>query len=231
MEIRQTNYKYRKINNTERYGFAEYIKTVYMYMGIGFFLSGIAAFLTSLSPSIMINFTPNRIWIFILIPFALLVWLNANIERMSNENARLFYILFTITNGISLAPIFYIYTEGSIASCFFVTSGIFICMSLYGHLTKKDLTSLGSVCIMGLLGIIVVSLLNLFFMSSTIFLISSIVSIFVFIGLIAYDSQKLKHLYLVKIDKQKTAIIGALALYLDFLNLFLSLLRLFGKRK
>ena len=230
MEIRHSNYRSVRNKNTERYGFAEYIKKVYMYVGGGLFLSGIAAYLTSQSLDMMIKFTTKQGWVILLVPVALLLWLNINIERMSNTTARIFYALFTITNGISLAPIFHIYTSESITSCFFVTSAIFLCMALYGHFTKRDLSTLGSLCIMGLLGIIVASILNLFIMSSTIMFLSTIIGVFVFVGLIAYDSQKLNLLYNIG-DNQKTAIIGALALYLDFINLFLYLLRLFGKRK
>lgn len=230
MEIRHSNYRSVRNKNTERYGFAEYIKKVYMYVGGGLFLSGIAAYLTSQSLDMMIKFTTKQGWVILLVPFFLLLWLYINIGRMSNTTARIFYALFTITNGISLAPIFHIYTSESITSCFFVTSAIFLCMALYGHFTKRDLSTLGSLCIMGLLGIIVASILNLFIMSSTIMLLSTIISVFVFIGLIAYDSQKLNLLYNIG-DNQKTAIIGALALYLDFLNLFRALLSLFGKRK
>ena len=230
MEIRHSNYRSVRNKNTERYGFAEYIKKVYMYVGGGLFLSGIAAYLTSQSLDMMIKFTTKQGWVILLVPFFLLLWLYINIGRMSNTTARIFYALFTITNGISLAPIFHIYTSESITSCFFVTSAIFLCMALYGHFTKRDLSTLGSLCIMGLLGIIVASILNLFIMSSTIMFLSTIISVFVFIGLIAYDSQKLNLLYNIG-DNQKTAIIGALALYLDFLNLFRALLSLFGKRK
>ena len=230
MEIRHSNYRSVRNKNTERYGFAEYIKKVYMYVGGGLFLSGIAAYLTSQSLDMMIKFTTKQGWVILLVPFFLLLWLYINIGRMSNTTARIFYALFTITNGISLAPIFHIYTSESITSCFFVTSAIFLCMALYGHFTKRDLSTLGSLCIMGLLGIIVASILNLFIMSSTIMFLSTIISVFVFIGLIAYDSQKLNLLYNIG-NNQKTAIIGALALYLDFINLFRALLSLFGKRK
>ena len=230
MEIRHSNYRSVRNKNTERYGFAEYIKKVYMYIGGGLFLSGIAAYLTSQSLDMMIKFTTKQMWVILLVPCFLLLWLYINIERMSNTTARIFYALFTITNGISLAPIFHIYTSESITSCFFVTSAIFLCMALYGHFTKRDLSTLGSLCIMGLLGIIVASILNLFIMSSTIMFLSTIISVFVFVGLIAYDSQKLNLLYNIG-DNQKTAIIGALALYLDFINLFRALLSLFGKRK
>ena len=230
MEIRHSNYRSVRNKNTERYGFAEYIKKVYMYVGGGLFLSGIAAYLTSQSLDMMIKFTTKQVWVILLVPVALLLWLYINIQRMSNTTARIFYALFTITNGISLAPIFHIYTSESITSCFFVTSAIFLCMALYGHFTKRDLSTLGSLCIMGLFGVIIASLLNIFIMSSTIMFLSTIISVFVFVGLIAYDSQKLNLLYNIG-DNQKTAIIGALALYLDFINLFLDLLRLFGKRK
>lgn len=230
MEIRHSNYRSVRNRNTERYGFAEYIKKVYMYVGGGLFLSGIAAYLTSQSLDMMIRFTTKQVWVILLVPVALLLWLYINIERMSNTTARIFYALFTITNGISLAPIFHIYTSESITSCFFVTSAIFLCMALYGHFTRRDLSTLGSLCIMGLFGVIIASLLNIFIMSSTIMFLSTIISVFVFVGLIAYDSQKLNLLYNIG-DNQKTAIIGALALYLDFINLFLDLLRLFGKRK
>ena len=230
MEIRHSNYRSVRNKNTERYGFAEYIKKVYMYVGGGLFLSGIAAYLTSQSLDMMIKFTTKQGWVILLVPFFLLLWLYINIGRMSNTTARIFYALFTITNGISLAPIFHIYTSESITSCFFVTSAIFLCMALYGHFTKRDLSTLGSLCIMGLFGVIIASLLNIFIMSSTIMFLSTIISVFVFIGLIAYDSQKLNLLYNIG-DNQKTAIIGALALYLDFINLFRALLSLFGKRK
>ena len=231
MEIRHSNYRNLGNRNAEKYGFAEYIKIVYMYIGGGLSLSGIAAYLTSQSLDMMIRFTTKQVWIILLVPVLLLLWLNMNIERMSNTTVRIFYILFTITNGISLAPLFHIYTSESIASCLFATSGIFLCMALYGHFTKRDLTTLGSICVMGLLGIVIATLFNLFIMSSAIMFFTTIISVFVFIGLIAYDSQKLKLLYTLKIDNQKTAIIGALTLYLDFVNLFLALLRLFGKRK
>ena len=230
MEIRHSNYRSVRNKNTERYGFAEYIKKVYMYIGGGLFLSGIAAYLTSLSLDMMIKFTTKQMWVILLVPCFLLLWLYINIGRMSNTTARIFYMLFTITNGISLAPIFHIYTSESITSCFFVTSAIFLCMALYGHFTKRDLSTLGSLCTMGLFGVIIASFLNFFIMSSTIMFLSTIISVFVFVGLIAYDSQKLNLLYNIG-DNQKTAIIGALALYLDFINLFLDLLRLFGKRK
>lgn len=230
MEIRHSNYRSVRNKNTEIYGFAEYIKKVYMYVGGGLFLSGIAAYLTSQSLDMMIRFTTKQVWVILLVPFLLFLWLNINIERMSNTTARIFYMLFTITNGISLAPIFHIYTSESIASCFFVTSAVFLCMALYGHFTKRDLSTLGSICIMGLLGVVIAFLFNLFIMSSTIMFLSTIISAFAFVGLIAYDSQKLKLLYNLG-DNQKTAIRGALALYLDFINLFLDLLRLFGKRK
>ena len=232
MEIRHLNYRTVRSKNTEKYGFAEYIKMVYAHMGIGLLLSGIAAYLTSQSMDIMMKFTTKQVWVILLVPFLLLLWLNINIQRMSNTTARIFYALFTITNGISLAPIFYIYTSESITSCFFSTSAIFLCMALYGHFTKRDLSSLGSLCIMWLWGVIIASILNRFIMrSSTIMFLSTIISVFVFVGLIAYDSQKLKLLYSLKSDNQKTAIIGALALYLDFINLFLDLLRLFGTRR
>lgn len=230
MEIRHSNYRSVRNKNTEIYGFAEYIKKVYMYVGGGLFLSGIAAYLTSQSLDMMIRFTTKQVWVILFVPFFLLLWLNINIERMSNTTARIFYMLFTITNGISLAPIFHIYTSESITSCFFATSAIFLCMALYGHFTKRDLSTLGSICIMGLLGVVIAFLFNLFIMSSTIMFLSTIISAFAFVGLIAYDSQKLKLLYNLG-DNQKTAIRGALALYLDFINLFLDLLRLFGKRK
>lgn len=159
------------------------------------------------------------------------VWyLSARIHRISFTSATLLFILYSILNGATLSMIFLIYTMSSIATTFFVTAGTFGVMALFGYVTKKDLTRLGSLCFMGIIGIIIASLVNIFLQNSMMEMIISYIGVLLFVGLTAYDSQKIKRLLMqdgVEINEttQKIALLGAMTLYLDFINLFLYLLR------
>ena len=154
---------------------------------------------------------------------------------MTSQTATLIFILYSVLNGLTLSIVFLIFTKESIASTFFITAGTFAIMSIYGYFTKNDLTTLGNLCIMGLIGLILASIINYFILDQTLYWISTYAGILIFIGLIAYDTQKIKKINIIgnegTDEDKKEAIIGALTLYLDFINLFLRLLRLFGRRK
>jgi uncharacterized protein len=158
------------------------------------------------------------------------------IQKMSAMTATIVFVLYSILNGVTLSAIFFVFTADSISNVFFITAGTFAAMSAYGYFTKKDLTKLGSILIMALIGLIIASVVNIFLNSEMLYWISSYVGVLIFVGLIAYDTQKLKKLNVVvgnegTDDDKKEAIVGALTLYLDFINLFLFLLRIFGRRR
>lgn len=185
----------------------------------------------------MMNFfmTHSGVFIFLLIAEVILVGvLSARLERMSLFTCTLIFFVYSILNGITLAPLFLIYTKSSIATTFFIVSGTFAVMSLYGYFTKQDLTKWGSILFMALLGLIVATLINLFLKSTMVYWITTYAGVFIFVGLIAYDTQKLKEMNVIgnegTDEDRKEAIMGALTLYLDFINLFIYLLRIFGKR-
>jgi hypothetical protein len=185
----------------------------------------------------MMNFfmTHSGVFIFLLRAEVILVGvLSARLERMSLFTCTLIFFVYSILNGITLAPLFLIYTKSSIATTFFIVSGTFAVMSLYGYFTKQDLTKWGSILFMALLGLIVATLINLFLKSTMVYWITTYAGVFIFVGLIAYDTQKLKEMNVIgnegTEEDRKEAIMGALTLYLDFINLFIYLLRIFGKR-
>ena len=224
--------KNRNVNNQDL-GWVNFLKVVYFNMALSLCVSGITAYFISQSTTLMYNiFGTKLIWIFIFLPLVLIFWLRANINNISYTGLRIFLLVFSIADSITLAPIFHIYTGESIFSVFLIASGTFLGMSLYGHLTKTDLSKLGSLCIMAVWGLIITAIINIFVMNSTLFFISSIVGVLAFTGLIAYDTHKMKNAYLsAKGEEGKVALISALNLYIDFVNLFIYLLRLFGKRK
>lgn len=178
---------------------------------------------------------PQVIIVACVVELIMVLFLSARINKMSLFNCALLFLLYSVLNGITLSPIFLIYTQSSIANTFFIVSGTFAAMSLFGYFTKQDLTKWGNILIMALLGVIVASLINIFAHSSMIYWITTYAGVFIFIGLIAYDTQKLKQLNEMGIENSesgsKLAIMGALTLYLDFINIFLYLLRIFGKER
>jgi FtsH-binding integral membrane protein len=215
-------------------GLRQYMLRVYNYMAAGLALTGVVAYGAVASGFYQtISGTP-LVWLVILAPFAFVLVLSFGIQRLSLSAAQLTFWAFAAVMGLSLASIFLIYTHTSIARVFFITAGTFAGMSLYGYTTQRDLTGMGSFLIMGLWGIIIAGVVNIFLASSALYFATSVIGILIFVGLTAYDTQRIKELYFAGDDDViagKKAIMGALALYLDFINLFLLLLRFFGDRR
>lgn len=214
----------------------EFMCNVYTIMAIGLFITGLVAYVVSESPVILSAIFHNSA-VSLLVSLSPLVFVfifSSKIGDMSVPSAQLCFFVFSALMGLSTSYIFLVYTGASIAQTFFVTAATFLSMSLYGYTTKKDLTSFGSFLIMGVIGIFIASLVNLFVRSSGFSLLLSVLTVFIFTGLTAYDVQRIRYMYS-EMDgneiNSKKAIFGALQLYLDFINIFLSLLHLFGDRK
>jgi len=218
---------------------SDYVRSVYNWMGIGLALTGLVAYYVSTSESLIRLVFGNPIILIVLIiaELGLVFSIAGMVNRMSAGTATALFVIYSGLNGVTLSSIFLVYVQASIVSTFFVCAGTFIACSLYGWMTKRDLTSLGSFMMMGLIGIIIASLVNLFIRSSGLSMIISYIGVFVFVGLTAYDTQKIKNMALTQpanLDGavvRKGAIMGALSLYLDFINLFLMLLSIFGQRR
>jgi FtsH-binding integral membrane protein len=210
---------------------------VYGWMTAGLTLTALAALMT-LSSQVLINLVlSNRLVFYGLIigELGLVFAMSAAINRISAMAATLMFMLYSALNGVTFASIFLLYTSSSIASTFMVASGTFAAMSLYGYATKRDLTGWGSFLFMGLIGVIIASVVNIFLHSAMITWVTSYLGVFIFVGLTAYDTQKIKMIgqrgFADRESQHKAAILGALALYLDFINLFLMLLRIMGNRR
>ena len=229
-------------------GLRAYMLKVYNYMTIGLMLTGFIAYFFG-KASIVTNdmgqiigvtqigamlFGSPLKWVVMLAPLGFVFYLSARISKMSVSTAQITFWLFASIMGLSLASVFIEFTQTSIARVFFITAGTFGAMSLYGYTTKRDLTKLGSFLMMGLIGIIIASIVNIFMKSSMMYFVISILGVLIFVGLTAYDTQKIKNMYAVSDTGEvmgKKAVMGALTLYLDFINLFIMLLRLFGQRR
>ena len=229
-------------------GLRSYMLKVYNYMASGVLLTGVVALflfkmsvvtgpngeilsLTNLGNSI---YNSGLAWIIMLAPLGVVFYMSFGIAKMSASKAQTVFWIFAGLMGASLSSIFLAYTGTSITRVFFITAGTFGAMSIYGYTTKRDLTKLGSFLFMGLIGIIIASLVNIFLKSSMMYFIISVIGVLVFVGLTAYDTQKIKNMYLASDSGEligKKAVMGALTLYLDFINLFIMLLRLFGQRR
>jgi FtsH-binding integral membrane protein len=216
-------------------GLRSYMLSVYNYMGLGLALTGLVAFFVASTPAIyMPIFTTPLKWVVMLAPLGFVFFLSAKIRTMSVGAAQITFWLFAAVMGLSLASIFLVFTGASIARVFFITAGTFGAMSLYGYTTKRDLSAWGSFLFMGLIGIIIASLVNIFIASSALQFAISVIGVIVFVGLTAYDTQQIKEMYY-EADASdvmaKKTIMGALRLYLDFINLFIMLLQLFGQQR
>jgi uncharacterized protein len=215
-------------------GLRSYMLKVYNYMGSALALSGIVAFAVATTPALQqVIFGSGLVWLFILAPIGLVFFLSAKIATMKSSTAQTVFWIFAGLMGISLSSILLQYTGASVARVFFITAGTFGAMSLYGYTTKKDLTKFGSLLMMGLIGIIIASVVNIFLASSALHFAISVIGVLVFVGLTAYDTQKIRQMYLEADSSEvsnKKAIMGALTLYLDFINLFIMLMHLFGQR-
>ena len=213
----------------------DFIRSVYNWMAAGLAVTGFMAYYVSQSPALLnLIFGTPLIFVLIIGEFALVFFLAARVHAMQASTATGLFIFYAALNGVTLSAIFLNYTMSSIASTFFICAATFTCCSVYGMVTKKDLTSFGSFFMMGLIGIIIASLINIFLRSPAIAAIISYIGVFVFVGLTAYDTQKLKEMAMAQPDGldaavvRKGAINGALSLYLDFINMFLFLLQIFG---
>ena len=215
-------------------GLRDYMLRIYNYMASGLALTGIVAYVAAYSGFIAHIYNTPIMWLVILAPLGLVMWLSYGINRMQAGTAQALYWLYSGLMGLSLATIFLVYTGDSIARVFFITAGTFAAMSLYGYTTRRDLSRFGSFLFMGLIGIIIASLVNMFIASSALQFAISVIGVLVFTGLTAYDTQSIKEMYVASDDGQiagKKAVMGALRLYLDFINLFIMLLQLTGQRR
>lgn len=211
------------------------VRSVYIWMCTALLLTGATASLVAGSPRLLEIVFSNSIffWGLLIAQFGLVWAISAKVTSFSLPTLSGLFMLYSVLTGITFSIYFLAFTAESIASTFFITAGTFAVMSLYGFLTKTDLTKLGNLCLMALFGLIIASVVNIFLKSETMYWIVSYVGVLIFIGLIAYDTQKIKALAYTQENEhtQKLAICGALALYLDFINLFIMLLRIFGQRK
>jgi FtsH-binding integral membrane protein len=218
-------------------GLRSFMLSVYNYMGLGLAITGIVALAVASSPAIyMPIFTTPLKWVVMLAPLGFVFFLSARIQSMSTNAAQITFWLFAAVMGVSMASIFLVFTGESIARVFFVTAATFGAVSLYGYTTKRDLTGMGSFLFMGLIGIVIASLVNMFIGSSALQFAVSVIGVLVFTGLTAWDTQRLKNQYLGSMQMggelvAKGAIMGALSLYLNFINLFMMLLQLFGNQR
>jgi FtsH-binding integral membrane protein len=216
-------------------GLRAYMLRVYNYMASGLALTGLVAWLTYATPALFnaIYGTP-LMWVVMFAPLGFVLFLSFRINKMSFAAAQTTFWLYAAVMGLSLASIFAIYTGVSVARVFFITAAAFGALSLYGYTTKRDLTGLGAFLFMGLIGIILASVVNIFLGSAGLQFAISIIGVLIFTGLTAYDTQNIKELYFDADSPEvagKKSIMGALRLYLDFINLFIMLLQLMGQRR
>ena len=213
-------------------------RNVYVWMTMALAITGLVAMYMAKSLTLlqMILGSSFGMWGLLIAEIGLVWYLSARIRQISFTTATVLFIIYSILNGATLSVIFLAYTASSIANTFFITAGTFAATGIYGYVTKKDLSSLGSLCIMGVIGLIIATVVNIFLASDALTMVISYIGVALFVGLTDYDTQKIKRLLLsndmeVNEETQKIALLGALTLYLDFINLFLYLLRILGDRK
>lgn len=209
------------------------IRQVYIWMGVGLTITAVMAMITISSPAIRNVVLGNKLVFYGLMigELALVFTLSGAINKLSEAVATLIFIAYSALNGVTLSVVALVYTANSITSTFVITAAMFGAMSVYGYLTKRDLTSWGSFLFMGLIGVVIASIVNIFIASSVVSWVVSGIGVIVFTGLTAYDTWKIKELAAQGTEGRKPAILGALTLYLDFINLFLMLLRFTGNRR
>ena len=211
------------------------LRKSYVWMAAALLITGLTSYYVATSPAVLSLIFGNRLVLYGMIigELALVFGLSASIQRISVVTATLMFVLYSVLNGALLSSIFLVFTLGSIATTFFVTAGTFAVMALYGSITKTDLSRMGNILLMALIGLIIALVVNIFVKSTMFEMVISAIGVIIFTGLTAYDAQKIKALtYGVEEDDetQKLAVLGALTLYLDFVNLFLYLLRFLGRR-
>ena len=221
-----------------RYAVSSILKNAYLWMTMALLISGFTAMLVAGNAELVRSIFAARgtLMVLLLIQFGLIWVISSRIGRMSFVSATLLFLLYSVLTGVTLSSIFLLFTSESLSTVFFITSGTFAVVSVYGFATKKDLSSWGSYLLMGVIGLIIASIVNWFLKSELMYWIVSYVGVAIFVGLTAYDTQKIKQLanaYHMEDEEtqNKVALMGAITLYLDFINLFLYILRIFGKRK
>lgn len=210
-------------------------RQVYIWMSMALFITGITALIIADNNALVYSLASNPMlfWGTAIAEVILVLVLASRIHKMSLTTATIMFIVYSVLNGVTMSLLFVVYTSESIAATFFITAGTFGAISLYGYTTKKDLSSWGSILFMALIGILIASLVNIFLGSETLYWIISYAGVLIFVGLTAYDTQKIKEMIMesdVNEASYKIALMGALTLYLDFINLFIYLLRIFGDR-
>jgi uncharacterized protein len=215
-------------------GLRDYMLRIYNYMASGLALTGIVAYVFAQSGYYAQLAQTPLVYVVMLAPLGLVMWLSYGISRMQASTAQALFWIFAGVMGLSMASIFLHFTGASIARVFFITAGTFAAMSLYGYTTRRDLSQFGSFLIMGLIGVVIASIVNMFIASSALQFAISVIGVIVFTGLTAWDTQRVKEVYLESDPGDvltKKALMGALTLYLDFINLFVMLLQLVGQRR
>lgn len=228
----------REKENIASVAFPSLMRKVYVWMTLALVITGFVAYGVASSPGLITAMVSNKLlfWGLFIAELALVWTVTARINRLSLTTATLLFILYSALNGATLSLILLVYTMQSIASVFFITAGTFAAMAAIGYFTKADLSSLGKILMMALIGLIIATVVNAFLLKSGGFsLILSYVGVLIFVGLTAYDTQKIKQMLIMADDvneeTQKIALLGSLSLYLDFINLFLYLLRIFGSSR
>lgn len=224
----------RTVVNSYDEGLRQFMLGVFNNMALGLGISAVIAYFVGTSPDLLsLFFGGMQKWIVMLAPLAIVFFISFKISSMRPSTARAWFFTYAATMGISLATVFAVYKMGSIANAFFSTSIMFGLMSIWGYTTKRDLTQMGSFLMMGVIGLLVVGLINIFLQSSMLTLVISAVSVIVFTLLTAFDVQNLKYVYdeADGDDRERAGVMGALSLYINFLNIFISMLQLFGDRK
>lgn len=235
MEVQELEKIIRQQEMTNASTFKVLMRKVYLWMTLALMITGITAAGVANSPNILALIYSSQVvmWGIIIAEFGLVIYISARLEKLSLSTATTLFALYSILNGVMLSSIFLLYSTAIISKVFFITAGTFGVTALYGYATKKDLSSFGNILFMALIGLVIATVVNVFMKSAMFDLILSYIGVIIFVGLTAWDSQKIKHMMMVQQDadesSQKLALIGALSLYLDFINLFLYLLRIFGR--
>lgn len=235
MEVQELEKIIRQQEMTNASTFKVLMRKVYLWMTLALMITGITAAGVANTPNILALIYSSQVvmWGIIIAEFGLVIYISARLEKLSLSTATTLFALYSILNGVMLSSIFLLYSTAIISKVFFITAGTFGVTALYGYATKKDLSSLGNILFMALIGLVIATIVNVFMKSAMFDLILSYIGVIIFVGLTAWDSQKIKHMMMVQQDAdesaQKLALIGALSLYLDFINLFLYLLRIFGR--
>ena len=235
MEVQELEKIIRQQEMTNASTFKVLMRKVYLWMTLALMITGITAAGVANSPNILALIYSSQVvmWGIIIAEFGLVIYISARLEKLSLSTATTLFALYSILNGVMLSSIFLLYSTAIISKVFFITAGTFGVTALYGYATKKDLSSLGNILFMALIGLVIATIVNVFMKSAMFDLILSYIGVIIFVGLTAWDSQKIKHMMMVQQDAdesaQRLALIGALSLYLDFIILFLYLLRIFGR--